>query len=221
MTHPCAIKRIFMKLNCIVIQMARFPKLGHVKTRLNPELGEEGSLNLYLQLLRCVHNQALQSPYANVLALDTLGDHCLVNELAQQTPVILQQGDDLGARMFNAIKWGLKRAHKVIVIGSDCVVLNGDHFDQVIRALDDHSHAFIPAEDGGYVLIAATQAYEPIFKDIVWGTGEVMEKTKHALGLGDKKAAYFSPLWDVDVAEDYHRLLRVYPNWPSLDQVYP
>ncbi len=204
-----------MKLDSIIIQMARFPELGCVKTRLNPELGEQGSLNLYLQLLRHVHDQAQQSQFTHVVALDKFGDHFLVNELAKQTAMILQQGDDLGERMFHAINWGLTLAYKVILIGSDCVVLNGGHFNQVIRALDDHSHAFIPAEDGGYVLVAATEAYEPIFKDIEWGTEVVMDKTKKALELGDKKAAYFSPLWDVDVAEDYHRLCSLYPNWPN------
>ena len=204
-----------MKLDSIIIQMARFPELGCVKTRLNPELGEQGSLNLYLQLLRHVHDQAQQSQFTHVVALDKFGDHFLVNELAKQTAMILQQGDDLGERMFHAINWGLTLAYKVILIGSDCVVLNGGHFNQVIRALDDHSHAFIPAEDGGYVLVAATEAYEPIFKDIEWGTEVVMDQTKKALELGDKKAAYFSPLWDVDVAEDYHRLRSLYPNWPN------
>jgi glycosyltransferase A (GT-A) superfamily protein (DUF2064 family) len=102
----------------------------------------------------------------------------------------------------------------VIIIGSDCAVLNKGHYDQVTELLNDNSHVFIPAEDGGYVLVAATESYPLIFSDIRWGTSEVMEKTKQVLQSGNKKAAYMPPLWDVDVAADYHRLLQRFPNWP-------
>jgi rSAM/selenodomain-associated transferase 1 len=203
-----------MNLDCIVIQFARLPELGKVKTRLQPELGKEGCLNLHKQLMTYVHNNIKVSNYFQILALDTMGSEASINQLATETPVILQQGDDLGAKMHNAIEWGLTKAKKVIIIGSDCAVLNKGHYDQVVRLLTDNSHVFIPAEDGGYVLVAATESYPAAFSGINWGTSEVMEKTKQALQSGNKKATYMPLLWDVDVAADYHRLLQTFPNWP-------
>jgi rSAM/selenodomain-associated transferase 1 len=204
-----------MKLDCIIIQFARLPELGKVKTRLHSELGEEGCLNLHKQLVTFVHNNIKASGYFQILALDALGSEQTINKLAKHTPVILQQGDDLGAKMHNAIEWGLSKAKKVIIIGSDCAVLNKIHFDQVVELLNDSSHVFIPAEDGGYVLVAATESYQPIFLGINWGTSQVMEKTKQALQSGNKKATYMPLLWDVDIAADYHRLLQVFPNWSA------
>jgi rSAM/selenodomain-associated transferase 1 len=208
-----------MKLDCIVIQFARFPTLGGVKTRLHPELGKEGCLALYLQLLKHVHDQVQQSDLFHVISLDGTGNHPLVNSLMEMTPMILQQGGDLGERMFNAIEWGLTKANKVIIIGSDCAVLNQSHLNAVKDALNDHSHTFIPAEDGGYVLVGATESYRDIFENIEWGINTVMEKTKQAIESGNKKAAYLPLLWDVDRPEDYHRLLDCYPNWPELKKI--
>jgi rSAM/selenodomain-associated transferase 1 len=204
-----------MKLDCIVIQFARLPELGKVKTRLHPELGEEGCLVLHRELVAHVHNHVKSSGLFNVLALDAMGSEDLINQFAKNTPVIVQYGDDLGARMHNAIEWGLTRAHKVIIIGSDCVVLNKSHYEQVSAMLNHNSHVLIPAEDGGYVLVAATESFKPMFMDINWGTSEVMEKTKQALITGNKKAAYMPLFWAVDVAEDYHRLIAAFPTWPG------
>jgi rSAM/selenodomain-associated transferase 1 len=204
-----------MKLDCIVIQFARLPELGKVKTRLHPELGEVGCLVLHRELVAHVHNRVKNSGLFHVLALDAMGSEDLINQLARNTPVIVQHGDDLGARMHNAIEWGLTQANKVIIIGSDCVVLNESHYQQVSQQLNNNSHVLIPAEDGGYVLVAATESFKSMFMDINWGTSEVMEKTKQALVAGNKKAAFLPLLWDVDVSEDYHRLLKTYPNWPD------
>jgi glycosyltransferase A (GT-A) superfamily protein (DUF2064 family) len=99
-----------MKLDCIIIQFARLPELGKVKTRLHPELGQEGCLNLHKELVNCIHNNLKVSTYFQVLALDTMGSEVLINKLARETPIILQQGDDLGAKMYNAIEWGLTKA---------------------------------------------------------------------------------------------------------------
>lgn len=206
-----------MKLDCVVIQFARFPKLGGVKTRLSPELGDKGCLKVYLELLKHVHSQVNNSGIFHVVALDATGNDPLVNTLMADTPMILQKGNDLGEKMHNAIEWGLARANKVIIIGSDCVVLEPNHLTEVSSALNDHSHVFIPAEDGGYVLVAAIESYSNIFKNIEWGTSEVMAKTKKALAAGNKKAAYLPPLWDVDRPEDYLRLLAHYPSWPNVD----
>lgn len=204
-----------MKLDCIVIQFARFPQLGAVKTRLQPTLGEQSCYELHQHLVKHVHDNVKHSGYFQVLSLNQLGSNALVESLALTTPIILQQGEDLGARMQNAIEWGLNKAKKVIIIGSDCVVLKKSHIERVVDQLNTHSHVLIPAEDGGYVLLGTTENYDAIFEGIEWGTDEVLLKTKRALESGNKKAEYLPPLWDVDRAEDYERLLDTLSGWPN------
>lgn len=194
-------------LDCIVIQFAKFPRLGGVKTRMQPFLTPQQSLDLHIRLLTHVNRTLHESDVFEVLALDQLGEHPVIDALAVHTPIILQKGEDLGARMKNALSWGLTKAKKVIIVGSDCAALTSSHLQLVSEQLNAYSHVFIPAEDGGYVLIAATQCTNEIFGNIDWGTDKVMGQTREILTNRNVSFSEFSALWDVDRPEDYQRLL--------------
>ncbi|MBK8741661.1 MAG: DUF2064 domain-containing protein [Betaproteobacteria bacterium] len=65
---------------------------------------------------------------------------------------------------------------------------------------------FLPAEDGGYVLIGLRQPLPVLFDGIAWGTGCVTEATRIRLrAIG---ATWREPkvLWDVDRPADLPRL---------------
>lgn len=194
-------------LDCIVIQFAKFPRLGGVKTRMQPFLSPEQSLELHVRLLSHVNRMLCESEVFQILALDQLAEHPVLNTLAEQTPIILQRGDDLGERMKNALNWGLTKAQKVIIVGSDCAALTASHIQQVAVQLDTHSHVFIPAEDGGYVLIAATECNQEVFQNVDWGTHKVMAQTRDILDKANIRFSQLPALWDVDRPEDYQRLL--------------
>jgi glycosyltransferase A (GT-A) superfamily protein (DUF2064 family) len=73
--------------------------------------------------------------------------------------------------------------------------------------------ALVPAEDGGYVLIAARQCSRGLFDGIDWGSSRVMEQTRgrlRELGFTWKE---LPPRWDIDRPEDYDRLLREQPQF--------
>lgn len=204
--------------NHIIIQFAKLPRLGQVKTRLAPTLGDQACLDLHIQLLQHTHDQLTRVTQKlgglSVLSLGQLGEHQVIERIAQQTPLVVQQGSDLGERMANGICWGLTLAKKVLIVGSDCPVLTLDHYRQALDALDDEAHVFINAEDGGYVLVGATQACDELFDNVPWGTEDVMAVTFQRLAAANKKAAILGPLWDVDRAEDFERLKQLKPNWP-------
>jgi rSAM/selenodomain-associated transferase 1 len=203
-----------MKLDCLLIQFAKFPRLGGVKTRLKSLLHDDGCFKLHLELMQRVNENLQASGIFHVLSIDQLGQDDTVNQLASHTPILLQQGDDLGQRMQHALAWGLQRAKKVIIVGSDCPVLTAKHLIEVRNTLDQHDHVFIPAEDGGYVLIASTQCFPSIFQGISWGSEEVMAQTNVKLLEGGKSVGYLPELWDIDRPDDYKRLLTVFPHWP-------
>lgn len=201
-----------MKLDCLIIQFAKLPELGKVKTRLASKLGNNGCLELHKKLVGYVNQTLLTGPVFHMLAFNKLEDSDWLKLYATHTPVMLQQGDGLGARMKHAITWGLTRANKVIIVGSDCPVLSHGDIEQVVTSLERHDHCFIPAEDGGYVLIAATEVFDPIFQNMPWGTDKVLKITQQKLIAGNKQVEYLSSLWDVDRPEDYERLIKVLPH---------
>ncbi len=205
-----------MKLDCLVIQFAKFPRLGAVKTRLKSLLFDEGCLQLHLELMQAVNKNIGSSGLFQILSLDQLGQHDVITALGKKSPILIQQGDDLGQRMQHAMAWGLERAQKVIIVGSDCPVLSGKHLQKVSDELSNHDHVFIPAEDGGYVLIASTECFIPVYQGISWGSDKVFLQTQEKLMQGNKKAALLDALWDVDRPEDYQRLVKKYPNWPVM-----
>ena len=206
-------------LDHIIIQFAKLPQLGKVKTRLSPAIGDQACLDLHIQLLQFTHSQ-LKDVTQNlgglsVLAVSHLGESIELEQIAKNTPLIVQTGEDLGERMANAIRWGLTLAKKVLIVGSDCPVLTLDYYQQALAELDDQAHVFINAEDGGYVLVGATQVCDELFERVPWGSDNVMAVTFQRLTEANKKAAVLGPLWDIDRPEDLQRLKQLKPNWPN------
>lgn len=200
-----------MSKDSLIIQFAKFPRRGEVKTRLQGLLSEQGSYDLHIKLLTHANQVASNSGCHHILALDKLGQLDCIDSIAKHTPLVLQQGADLGAKMQAALSWGLMHYKKVIIVGSDCPVIETHHYDQVCEALDEYDQVFIPAEDGGYVLIAATQVNAAIFSDMPWGTVDVMSETKKRLNQQDKTFKCLAELWDVDRPEDYQKLIAIHP----------
>lgn len=196
-------------MTTLIIQFAKFPKLGRVKTRLQPLLGEQGCYQFHQNLVRHTARQIIDSPFPSVIAFDAIEQHALLAELSQEMPILLQRGADLGERMKNAIEWALEKYSKVILVGSDCPVLTCEHYQKVNDALDQSDFIFTPAEDGGYVLIACKTMQPEIFSGIDWGTGAVWQQTQKALAPGSFNTVDL--LWDVDRQEDFIRLQQITP----------
>ena len=72
--------------------------------------------------------------------------------------------------------------------------------------------AFIPAEDGGYVAVAAREPLASAFGPLDWGTSAVMAQTRAALLAGGWRAGHdwaeLAPLWDLDRPADLERARR-------------
>lgn len=68
---------------------------------------------------------------------------------------------------------------------------------------------FIPAEDGGYVLVGLRRPLPRLFEDIDWGSERVMTQTRarlHELGLSWRE---LPTLWDIDRPQDLDRLASI------------
>jgi uncharacterized protein len=201
--------------DCIIGIFAREPIAGRTKTRLIPLLGEEGAAQFHRQCIRAALRTARRAALGEVLL-------CVTPEpqadsffyTLSPTPVcLLQTGDDLGARMHNAFVQGLQHAPRMIIIGTDCPALSEVHLQMVNTWLSQNEGAcFIPAEDGGYVLVGMSRSISlfkssaALFTDIDWGTDSVMQQTRNAAINADINLHELPPLWDIDTPEDYIRL---------------
>ena len=185
---------------------AKPPQSGKVKTRLIPDVGEQAATAIYRHCLQ--HNLKLldSSPYCSQLWLST------ATELDLFTPdrVFVQQGQDLGQRMYHALSSQLagKLYDRVILIGADCLDLTPAIIQGVERKLDDFELVLIPAQDGGYVLIAVREQADPaLFDNIDWGSNRVLQQTLQAAEARGIASWVMNPLRDIDRLED----LQHYP----------
>mgnify|MGYP000190077054 CR=1 FL=1 len=130
----------------LLIQFAKLPTPGQVKTRLIPALGADGACQLHRRLM--AHTLFLLKSFNGAdhclwLAGDT--DHDELPYWQDQSAVVWQQGADLGARMANALQQGLTEYDQVVLVGSDCPALDQRTLKQAFSALDNHDMVYCPA----------------------------------------------------------------------------
>lgn len=189
----------------LIIQFARSPEKGRVKTRMIPHLSASQACDLHCQLTLWTCSQLLGWGVGKVeMSVAGSTDHRLFRQCAAMgvADVSVQCGSDLGERMHNAMLRGLAHYRRVIVVGSDCPSIDAAYLDQAAQGLQVAPLVLGPATDGGYVLIGARQIDGEIFKAIPWGTDQVFDKTLAALkriGLRWSQLPYLS---DVDRPED-------------------
>lgn len=190
---------------------AKAPVAGRVKTRLAGELGEEGAARLHAALVTRALRTAIESgvgPAELWCAPDA--SHAFFKACAAQFGVALrvQSGGDLGERMRRAIDDALDAGERAIVIGGDCPALDAQTLREAANVLNQCDAVFVPAEDGGYVLVGAAKHVAGLFDGIAWGEGSVMERTRERLIRAGARWRELEPLWDVDRPEDYARMRR-------------
>ncbi len=200
---------------CTIGIFAREPIAGKTKTRLIPLLGDEGAAQFHRQCISATLCTAQQAALGKVLLYVTPEPQVdsFFYTLLPPPACLLQTGDDLGARMHNAFVQGLQQVPRMIIIGTDCPVLTAEHLQKVNTWLTHNEGAcFIPAEDGGYVLVGMSRSTmlssssAALFTGIDWGTDRVMQQTRMAASNAGINLHELSPLWDIDVPSDYIRL---------------
>lgn len=195
-----------------LIQFAKAPLKGQVKTRMKPTLDETGCLKLHKAL---VEHQFSLHRQANVCNFELWcsEEHSFFDRLVEESAVgerasiHVQQGKDLGERMLNTFTERLRQYSYVILIGSDCPFLSSDYVIEAINRLKQGVPAvFGPATDGGYVLIGLSQLDSSLFEGVCWGTDQVMKQTRariKALGWAWEELLTLS---DIDRPKDLELL---------------
>lgn len=193
-----------------VLVFAKAPVAGAVKTRLIPLLGPERAAAVQRVLIERALATALDARVGEVeLWCAPSAQHPLLERYCRQFGIAAasQCGGDLGARMQHAAASALASAARVIIIGVDCAALTAADLHAAARALDEqHEAVLMPAEDGGYVLIALRRWDARLFEDIEWGSSGVMAATRARLTALGWRWRELATSWDVDRPADFERL---------------
>lgn len=210
-----AIDRLRPDAAVAVAVLAKAPLAGLAKTRLVPALGAAGAARLQrwltLATLRTAGEAGL-GPITLWCAPDA--GHRFFRALRRRCRLTcrVQPEGDIGARMHAAFMHHAGRS-PLLLLGTDCPALRAAHLRQAAQVLHDGADAvFVPAEDGGYVLVGLRRPQPALFVGIDWSTPRVMVQTRERARAASLRWVELDTLWDVDVPADLARLARLRGN---------
>ncbi|MBL4820630.1 MAG: TIGR04282 family arsenosugar biosynthesis glycosyltransferase [Gammaproteobacteria bacterium] len=204
-------KYIFPEVRILVF--AKAPLEGQVKTRLVPELGTSRALDLHCAMVAYQIRRVIEGNIAPMeLWVSSNPSHAFFQSLCEKAHIYEQRGNDLGQRMLHAVKSALQRGDSVLLVGTDCPSVDQQYLEQAMGLLQQGVDVILgPAEDGGYVLIGMNQTHPELFRDISWGSDQVMASTVERIISAGLSYKSLETRWDVDRPEDLVRLKTLQP----------
>lgn len=200
-----AVEPLTGRRDVLLIQFAKSPVPGQVKTRMMPFLDANQAAALHRDLLLWTCRRLCTSGIGSVeVWVSGNPDHEVFTQCREHGVIGIrsQVGADLGERMRHALADGLQRYRQVILVGSDCPSLDEHYLRSAQCALVSHPVVLGPADDGGYVLIGATDLYPELFVDIPWGRSDVFAETVKSLQRIQVGWQTLGSLPDIDRPED-------------------
>lgn len=193
-------------LDTCVLQFAKQPIAGLVKTRMQPHLSSEQSCALHQALTRHTYQSLSVSPLWDYQCwVGGALNSSFFQSLEGIDPQMLRQqpDGDLGERMHHALSHALASYRFAIVVGSDCPFLQAEHImamQQQLRAGNDAS--VIGALDGGYVALGVGRSDFGLFDQVSWGTDTVLSQTLDRMDNLGWRYHCHQALADIDRPED-------------------
>ncbi|MGH9321499.1 MAG: TIGR04282 family arsenosugar biosynthesis glycosyltransferase [Vicinamibacteria bacterium] len=189
---------------------ARAPELGRVKTRLCPPMTADEALRLHRALLEDTleHLGKLQRPFlSRVLLLSRALQHASDLEIPRGWTVGIQSPGNLGEKLESFSHGSFRRGvERLLILGGDSPTLPLDVVHDAFEALSRSDVVLGPAADGGYYLIGARIFLPDVFREISWGTAEVLRQTRSILETLGNSYELLVPWYDIDRPGDLARL---------------
>ena len=202
------LQRVEPTRNALIV-VAKRPSPGQTKTRLTPPLSPEMAAQLYecflLDTLALVGRVAGVRP---VIAYWPAEAKSYFAGLAPGFDLLLQQGDDLGERLDNALNYYLEQGYeRVVIMNSDGPNLPVACLEEAFHRLNGRADVVLgPCDDGGYYLIGLKRPAPRLLREVQMSTPRVVAETL-ALAVAENLRVARLPCWyDVDDLAGLERL---------------
>ncbi len=191
--------------------MAKLPRAGNVKTRLQPFLSAEQCSSLAKAFLYDTIHKArsvcdcLIIAFAPAHEKDYFADSFFENSL-----LIEQRGADLGEKMSNAFECAFRRNadSTVAVIGTDSPTLPVEFIERAFEFLEINAGAVLgKSDDGGFYLIGLQRRIPPrLFDNTEWSSPRVFEQIARNIERLEMNLRLVPDWFDIDAPDDLRRL---------------
>jgi uncharacterized protein len=193
---------------CALAVMAKAPRAGKVKTRLQPPLAADEAAALNVCFLRDtaenIAGVAREGGAAGLICYTPVGDESAFDGLLPEGfALIAQRGDGFGERLLAAAEDILSCGFgAVCLIDSDSPTLPTDALRRAVRELARPGNRVVlgGSEDGGYYLIGLKRAHARVFERIAWSTGSVYRETVERAIEAELELVELPKWYDVDDA---------------------
>ena len=197
-----------LKGKCALAVMAKAPRAGRVKTRLQPPLSAEDAAALNVCFLRDtaenIASVAAEGRAQGLICYTPVGDEIAFDGLLPEGfALIAQRGDGFGERLFCAAEDILSCGFgAVCLIDSDSPTLPTGALRQAVEELAREGERVVlgPSEDGGYYLVGMRCADARVFDRIAWSTESVYAETVERVREAGLELVELPRWYDVDDA---------------------
>ena len=169
------------------------------KTRLAKTIGDIGAFEVYSELVKITEKATSEISFdKHIYFSNSIEESKWPSDFKS-----VQEGEDLGEKMYNAFIDGFKAGYKkIVLIGSDLPNLSSSHIENGINSLSRYDTVFGPAEDGGYYLIGLKSPIKAIFENKPWSQPELLQVTLKELQNAGISHGILETLNDIDTYED-------------------
>ncbi len=197
-------------MNKVIIIMAKIPKAGKVKTRLEPILSPEKCAELADAFLQDTINKALTQNIQLIIAFSPNGKNDYFDKFSNENIIFIpQKGADLGEKMFNAFKFAFEqKAVSAVLIGTDSPTFPRKFIEQAFEKLEKTDAILGKSADGGYYLIGLKLLLREIFENVIWSSEKAYEQTARNIEKCGLKLSNLPEWFDVDLPADLERLRK-------------
>ncbi len=187
--------------------MAKAPRPGRVKTRLNSSLPQAAVTAFY----RCLLDDTLTLARSlNQVETAIMCPGSDVDEIAglvgDGVRVVAQTGEGLAAALTSVFREFTAAGRRVIAFNSDSPHLPPSVLQSAFEALIASDVVVGPTHDGGYYLVGAKTTHPALFEGDGMGTGKALDILLRRARAMQLSVGFSDPFYDIDVADDLVRL---------------
>ncbi|HEX8295980.1 MAG TPA: TIGR04282 family arsenosugar biosynthesis glycosyltransferase [Chthoniobacteraceae bacterium] len=195
-----------------VLLMLKAPTAGAVKTRLGRDLGMPAAAAIYRRLVEHQMNQLPPGWPVRICFAPAEAPSAMQDWLGESHAYSPQVEGDLGERLTDAAKTHFAATDAPLaIVGGDCPALTRAVFLRLPELLSRHDVILVPADDGGYCLIAMRRFVPEAFQRIPWSTAAVLDETRARLAASDRSWNELEPMEDVDDLPSWRRAVAAFP----------
>lgn len=194
--------------DCTLVIMAKAPRPGTVKTRLNQSFPSPAVAALYRCLLEDTVTLAKSLTGVEVAVMCPASDsHELARFLGNSVRVVAQRGEGLAGGLVSVFAhFTADGRQRVIAFNSDSPHLSPSILDVAFQTLATCDLVLGPTHDGGYYLVGAKASHPTLFENDGLGTSSALEQLLVRAQALELSSSLTETFYDIDVADDLIRL---------------